>query len=387
MKALASSLLVLAVTGAFLAALFAFQPFERANGAMDRAFGALPAWTQVEYMYRDPATQELSHGDAPLESFRLLAQAWAAHPGAKRIVLMGNSQTQMTSLAPGEPPPVAPEKTYSDHMADAYGQAAEPRLFYRLSAGALSYEEMLWYAAYLAGRPEIKPDVLLVQLNYQNFANSGIRGGMLEMLSDPGFRLKMEEAADRRSADADAFAAALNRYDNVKAQSNIPAAEPAGNNRLETVLRDRFNGTRPFNGLPAMQASFSLMLVRARTYFLHLGSASKRSLGGERLAASRAALEHLAELSKRSGIRMIFFQAPTNPAVPLYATSEDDRAYHEFGNSLAARYGIPLLDFEHSVPGNEWGMSLNLPDPLHLGRAGHRRLAGQMMAALAQLGI
>jgi len=387
MKLLGSSLLILAATLACLAALFAIQPFERANAAMDRTFGALPAWTQVENMYRDPATQELTHGDSPLESFRVLSQTWAAHPGQKRIVLMGNSQSLMTSLAPGEGPPTGPEKTYCDWMADACSQATPPKLFYRLAAGALSYEEMLWYATYLEGRPDIRPDILLVQLNYQNFANSGIRGGMLEMLSDTGFRLKIEEMAARQAADADTFAAALAQYDHAKVQSNIPAAEPSGNGRLETALRDRFNRTPPFANLPATRASFDLMLVRARTYFFHLGSASKRSLGGGRVAASRAALEHLAESSKRSGIRLVFFQAPTNPAVPLYATAEDDRSYHDFGNSLAARYGIPILDFEHAVPGNEWGMSLNLPDPLHLGRAGHRRLANAMMAALGQLGI
>src|SRR5439155_2819452 len=141
---------------------------------MDRAFGALPAWTQVESMYRDSATQEVSRGEHPLESFRTLKSFWSAHPGALRLMLMGNSQTQMVSLAAGESPPSGSEKTYTDQIADHYRQTGQARVFYRLSAGALSYPEMLWYAAYLTLQPEIKPDVFLVQLNYQNFANSGI---------------------------------------------------------------------------------------------------------------------------------------------------------------------------------------------------------------------
>ena len=47
---------------------------------------------------------------------------------------------------------------------------------------------MLWYATYLALHAPIKPDVLLIQLNYQNFANAGVRDGMLELLTDTDFR-------------------------------------------------------------------------------------------------------------------------------------------------------------------------------------------------------
>lgn len=387
MKTLGSSLLVLGATFVWLAALFALQPFERANDAMDRAFGALPAWTQVGDMYRDPLTQEVSRGDSPLESFRMLADAWAAHPAERRVMLMGNSQSLMTSLAPGEPPPSGPEKTYTDWIAAASQAAVPPRLFYRLSAGALSYQEMVWYAAWFAGRPDIKPNVLLVQLNYQNFVNGGIRGGMLKLLSDPSFRLKIEEMAARQDPDSETYAAALNQYDHAQAVSNIPAPEPPRGARLEMELRERFTRVPPFRNRAAMRASFDYMLIRGRTYLLHMGSASRRSLGGGRVYASRAALERLAEVSQRAGIRLVLFQAPTNPAVPLYATEGDDRSYHEFTNAVAARHGLTILDFEHSVPGTEWGMSLNLPDPLHLGRAGHRRLADRMLAALGQLGL
>ena len=78
MKRLACTCTVLLTTFGWLAVLFAIQPFDLINNGMDRAFGALPAWTQVEDMYSDPATQEVSRGDHPLESFRTLATAWAS---------------------------------------------------------------------------------------------------------------------------------------------------------------------------------------------------------------------------------------------------------------------------------------------------------------------
>ncbi len=389
MKRAVSSIAVLAVTLFCLSGLFALQPFVHLSNGLDRAFGALPAWTQVEDMFRDPTTQDVSRGDAPIDSFRTLSASWAAHPDAMRIMLMGNSQTLITSLAPGEAPPSGPEKTYPDLIADRYRLDGSQKLFYRLSAGAMSYQEMLWDAMYLSGRPDIKPNVLLVQLNYQNFVNGGIRGGLLSLLADADFRHKVEDVVKRNGADADAFAEALHTFDQGQASSG-PAASNSGQPlgyRMESWSRQKLDRIPGFDSRAEIKESFSLLLTRCRIYFLHLGSARARSLTGSRVAASRTAFEHLAELCDRSGIRLIFFEAPTNPAVPLYLTQEDDRQYHEFSRSVASRFGLKILDFEHSVPAAQWGMSLNVPDPLHLGREGHHRLADLIYAALNQNGV
>jgi len=389
MKRTVSSIVVVAGTLVFLSGLFALQPFTRLSHGLDRAFGALPPWTQVTNMYRDPTTQEVSRGDAVVESFRTLSASWTAYPGAVRVMLMGNSQGLMTSLAPGEAPPSGPEKTYPDYIADHYHQAGSRKLFYRMSAGGMSYQEMLWYALYLSGRPDIKPDVLLVQLNYQNFVNAGIRDGMLALLSDADFRNNVAAVAERDGADADAFAEALHAFDQSQRRSG-PAAAGAGRTpgySMETTFREQLDRIPGFTSRNAMKESFVLLLTRLRVYLLHLGSARARSLSGNRIAASRAALEDLADICARSGIRVILFEAPTNPAVPLYLTPEDDRQYHDFTRSVASRFGLEILDFEHSIPAGEWGKSLNVPDPLHLGREGHRRLADLMCAALERSGI
>jgi hypothetical protein len=359
------------------------------SDGLNRAFGALPDWTQVTNMFRDSTTQEVSRGDSPIDSFRTLSASWAAHAGAVRVMLMGNSQSLYTSLAPGEAPPSGPEKTYPDQIADRYRQAGSRKLFYRLSAGAMSYQEMLWYALYLSGRPDIKPDVLLVQLNYQNFVNGGIREGMLELLSDTDFRRKVEAIVQRNGADADAFAEALHTFDQSQNRSG-PAVTSAGQTlgyRIETGFRRQLDRIPRFNTREAIKESFVLLMYKCRVYFLHLGSARARSLTGSRIAASRAALADLAEVCGRSEIRVILFEAPTNPRVPLYLTAQDDRQYHQFTRSVASRFGLKILDFEHSIPAGEWGMSLNVPDPLHLGRQGHRRLADLMCAALDQNGV
>jgi hypothetical protein len=389
MKPIAIPAAVVGGTFLSLALLFAVQPFHLVNQALDRFFGALPEWTQVENMYRDPATQEVTHGDHPLESFRLLESSWAAHPGAPRIMLMGNSQTQMTSLAPGEPPPRGPEKTYTDQIAGFYHRNADSRLFYRLSAGALSYDEMLWYATYLALHPEIKPGVLLIQLNYQNFANTGIRAGMLELLSGRDFREKAAALAASGRPYSGAFAEAIHLYDDAmrKSARADDAPPPSPGFGLETAVRAELDLIPGFSRRNAFRADFIYLLYRCRTYILRLQPATRRSLGGPRIQASRDALEDTVALAGRSGIRVILFEAPTNPAVPLYRTAEDERGYHAFTASLASRYRVPLFDFERSIPQNLWGMSLNVPDPLHLGREAHRRFAALMLARLEEDGF
>jgi hypothetical protein len=384
MKPLLATGAILAATCGWLSVLFAARPFEHANTALDRAFGALPPWTQVDNLYRDPRMQDVSRGDHPLESFEILRQTWAGHPAATRIVLMGNSQTQAVSLAPGEPPPSGPEKTYTDHIADRYREAGSRALFYRLAAGALSYQEMLWYGMYLAGRREIRPDVLLVQLNYQNFANEGIRAGMLEMLGDRGFRSGVEALVRAGRPESDAFAEALRQF---TARPDAPSRRPDRGEVIETALRTKLDSAPGFGERYRLKESFVLMLLRCRSYILHLEPGSRRSLGGPRVAASRAALEDLLDLCRRSGTRAVLFQAPTNPAVPLYKTEDDDRSYHAFVTSLAARYAVPVLDFEHAVPAALWGQELNGPDPLHLGRRGHLRFASLLLDALGKRGL
>jgi hypothetical protein len=383
-KTLAPATAVVGATFAWLAILVWVQPFARVNAGLDRVFGALPAWTKVTRMRVDPTTQEVSRGERPLESFRVLEQTWAAAPGATRVMLMGNSQSLMSSLAPGEAPPSGPEAVYGDLIADAYRSAGSRRVFYRLSAGALSYQEMLWYAAYLDTRPAVRPNVLLVQLNYQNFVNGGIRHGMLELLSDERFRQAVEAIAQSGRLDADAFLEALRQWRQKPAEAN---RDESAAERIETGVRGQVERLTGPHLLFSLKADFEAMLLRLRAYVLQMHPSGKRSLGGVRIAASRAALEDLLELERRAGVRVFLFQAPTNPAIPLYAKAEDDRSYHDFTSSLAPRYGATLVDFETRIPAQYWGMELNAGDPLHLGREGHRRMAGLLMSALEQNGI
>jgi hypothetical protein len=389
---------ILASTFSFLAVLFVSRPFEVLNDHLDRAFGALPAWTQVEHVYRDPHIQETSHGDHPLESFDFLNQHWSRFPKATRIILMGNSQTQAVSLAPGELPPQAPEKTYPDLMADYCTEKRNRCVLYRISAGALSYAETLWYLNYLVQRTELKPDILLLQMNYQGFANANIRDGMLEMLSDPRFHGAVERIASSDAPYAETFQQALIKFDQARARTrgNRQQAQSTRTGLttvdgfgtwLETVFRTHLENVPGFERRSEFKQAFASLLYRGRTYVLHVQTTARRSLRGQHLETSRALVEADAQLCRKNGIRLIVFQAPTNPAVPLYGTEEDDRSYHDFVTGLGVHYEVPVFDFEHSIPLRCWGMSLNVPDPLHLGRAGHRMLADLMVNELVKRGV
>ncbi|MGD0619646.1 MAG: hypothetical protein ABSB67_18525, partial [Bryobacteraceae bacterium] len=192
-KTAAGAGLVVFITLALLVLLFWLQPFDLINEVLDRAFGATPKWTDVSNLFTDPQTQELTHGERPEESLDRLAAYWSGRTG-DRVVFIGNSQMHAMSLAPGEPPPAAPERTYTD-LIPRKPENGPDYLIYRLSAGGMSYTEALWYAAYLMSRRELKPDVIVLQINYQAFWQAGIRDGMLGMLQVPAFRQRVEEMA------------------------------------------------------------------------------------------------------------------------------------------------------------------------------------------------
>jgi hypothetical protein len=45
---------------------------------------------------------------------------------------------------------------------------------------------------------------------------------------------------------------------------------------------------------------------------------------------------------------------------------------------LARDYASDYYDFENSIPGPMWGVWIDGPDPIHFGRAAHRRFADLM---------
>jgi hypothetical protein len=254
MKRAVSAAGVLITTLAWFLILVSVHPFDRVSALLDSAFDAPPAWTNVELLARDPETQELSRGEHPLESFAILSKYWAAHPVARRILFIGNSQMQSVTLAPGEAPYSEPAKTYVDLVADLCRQDGR-FLVYRLSAGGLSYEEALWYVYYLFSVPELKPDVIMLQINYQFFAQGGIREGMLELLKDDRFRQRIEQVATAGQPYSESFAQSLTVYRSlaeraapaatVSSSTGASPAAPSGNAGLAGKLERGYgNGCR-----------------------------------------------------------------------------------------------------------------------------------------------
>jgi hypothetical protein len=386
MKRLFPVLGLLFSTALMLTGLLVLDPFDRINQVLDRIFGAAPAWTQVSELYQDPNTQEVTHGDDPLPGLSHLASYWQRQPGKKRVLFLGNSQMFAVSLAPGEPPPTEPEKTYPDVLNARLVEDGKTMLVYRLSAGALSYPEALWYVTYFSLNPNLRPDYVFLQLNYQSFWTGGIREGMLSMLEEPDFRTVIETMAHSGAAYSGAFDEALSSFGKSKAEAaNATGASRktvSYGDRIENHYRSCLDNVKGFRKGPAIRESFVQMLYRERLYFFHLKPTTARSITGTRLLSSHSAVEELARFCKQNQILLVMFNAPVNPGVHLYRTQQDRASYHQFIQGVATRYGVPLHDFEESVPGNYWGKLLNGPDPMHMGRRGHQLVADEMMVAL-----
>ena len=388
MKRVGSVFGVLGITSALLVGIFLIRPFEKGGRALDLAFGAPPPWTQVTSLVRDPQTQELSTGEDPLKSFAILKSTWQSSPGAQKVVIMGNSQTMAVSLAPGEPPATGEERTWTDWTTEHFLAAPTKALVYRLSAPAMSYPEALWYVEYLALHPELHPDALVLQINYQSFWNGGVRAGMLGMLEDPAFRAAIEREAAAEKPYSETFGAALKDRPKPAAGEGKPSSDSTPEavvslgSRAEASARDSLDRVPGFKARHEQKEDLAGMLYRARIYLLRLKPTTARSITGTRVVQAVACLDRILEFCAEQKIKPVLFLAPVNPAVKLYGTPDDQAQFNTRVHELEARSHITIQPFEHSIPATMWGRQYDGPDPLHLGRAGHRAMADQMIPAI-----
>ena len=378
--------LVLALTFAALWGLLQWDPFSHL-----RAVFVNPAQEQakVSLVFTDPYTQEVSDGQHPLESLRKLEPNWCNVPKETRYILTGNSQTFSVLLAPSEAPPTTePDRAYPDLLLDRLNADGGGVHGYRLSAPNISYMEVLWYLNYLLVHPCLIPGEFVIQLNFETFRKIGVREGMLELLEDPAFAAAVEQEVRSNAPYANTFQQAIDQYKSRMAKqkgsqtssiSKTGITEARGfGSMLETTTRTVLDQLSLFRSRGQLKAELLDFLYLARVNLLGITPTTKRSLGGGPLTANLSSLERIGELCRRAGIRLVFFNAPQNPNAPLYRTSADREQYEQMIAELARKLGEGYFDFENSIPGPLWGVWIDGPDPIHFGRAAHRRLADLM---------
>ena len=387
MKSAVQAIWILGSTIAATFGLLLWTPFESANRLLDRCFAGAPEWTQVKKLYIDPATQDVSHGENPSESLAALGNYWSKCRAETRIVFIGNSQMFYVSLAPGENASGDAEKSYPDLIAEHYGRS-QKLMCYRLAAPGMSYTEALWYASYLALVPPLRPNAIVLQLNYQSFWNGGIRDGMLGMLDNPAFMARVEAMARVHQPYSDDFADAIRRYASRKDQERLSRqaphesgvlAGPVVANKLESAARNALGSIPAWNRHSQQTEDFYNLLYSARVYLLGIKPSTARSVDSKRIMRSESALEAVGSLCRSKGIELLLFNAPVNPKVSLYRTAADLDRYRQFTSDLADTYHSRVYDLESAIPADLWGTWMGGPDPLHLGRRGHRIMSERMV--------
>lgn len=370
----------------FLWAALVINPFGTLSNALDKTRGRDDQ--PIARTHIDARTQETTNGERPLASLRKLEEYWGDGSRAGRYILTGNSQTFTVLLAPQEPRVAGEDSTYPDLLfSGAQAKGADIR-GYRLSAPNLSYVEVLWYLHYLQSRPVLKPDVWLVQLNFESFRKTGVRDGLLELLEDRAFAAAVRKEAESSRVYAAVFRQALDRHASLqgpreggqpaRVTSTGVAAAPGAANRFETRVREMLDLSAAFRSRAQVKQDFLNVLYLARVHLLGITPATKRSIGGATLELAVDSLERLGELCRQSGIRLVYFNAPQNPRAPLYRTPEDRARYQQIVQELS-RQDAFHHDFEGSIPGDMWGMFVDGPDPIHFGREAHRRMAQLML--------
>src|SRR5262249_1131212 len=214
--------------------------------------------------------------------------------GMRRVVLIGNSQMFALSLGPGEFPQAALEHTYPDQVMDRLQR--EGVLTYRLAVPGLSYGEALFEIDYLLSHPDLRPSLVVLQLNYQAFWNSGIRESLLELLDDSNFRGHMRERSLSGEPYADDFASAVRKYEEraIQRDSSRPAHQDGFGSSVENFTRQQLSVVAALQRSPEAKDSFEEMLYRMRIYFLRIQPRTSRSITGPQLTRSQAAVEAIA---------------------------------------------------------------------------------------------
>ena len=303
-------------------------------------------------------------------------------------MLMGNSQTLSIVLSPSETPVATPEKTYPDELLELLHASGASVKGYRLSAPNLGYAEVLWYLEYMLSHRCLKPTDLILQMNFETFRKTGIRGGLLELLDDPAFAVAAEAESRAQTPYGATLRQAIDRYrtrlaGTMGAKVNNTEASATGVNNqsrgfggiFETRVRALLDRSELFRTRSDIKGEFVGSLYLARIHLLNITTSSRRSVGAATLSLNVSALERVGELCRANGIRLTLFNAPQNPLVPLYQTPADRDEYHRVIADLERRYAWRSFDFENAIATDMWGVWIDGPDPIHFGRAGHRRFA------------
>lgn len=363
----------------FLLVLLLIHPFDWLNQGLDYLFGAPPKWAQVQNLFRDRHLQEVTRGENPQESFAILSEYWRQFPDRKRVVFIGNSQMMSVSLAKGEERLSTPEKAWVDIIATRAQSEQPPVSVYRLSTPGMSYMEALYYLEYFLSYPELKPDLLVLQVNYQAFWQAGIRPGMQQLLSDSSFRKIIEEHHSQNHSHSADFRTAITQWNQRSTTSTkeTEAEQPAGS-VLEAETRELLDQWPQFRNRHHQKEEALDFLYRCRLYFLRLKPSTARSISSVRLEKSQSAFETLLRKCQQNQVQVLLFDAPLNPNVQLYGKPSDREQYEEYLERITDKFSLPVHRFHDSVPSEEWGRWFNGPDPLHLSRAGNLRMADQI---------
>jgi hypothetical protein len=380
--------LALVMTAAFFCGFLVWDPFAFLRDLFAKT-GPGRDEARVNDVYTDPETQEVTHGEHPLTGLTQLEASWRNVPREDRYILTGNSQTYAMLLSPSEALSTQAERTYPDLLLERLQARRADLRGYRLSAPNISYMEVLWYLEYVIAHPSLIPGEFVVQLNFETFRKTAVREGMQELLADPGFAMLIAGEARSAKPYAGAFQLAIDQYnqhiaqrkgggnDGANSRTGVARARGTGS-AIETSFRAVLDRQPAFHSRGWLKVEFLDFLYLARVRLLGITPTTKRSLGGGTLAMNVSSLERIGELCKKNGIRLVFFNAPQNPNAPLYLTSADRDRYRGMIVQLARDYASDYYDFENSIPGPMWGVWIDGPDPIHFGRAAHRRFADLM---------
>lgn len=368
----ARALGLLAGTAVVVAALGAFDPFD----AVSRWLLGSDETVRRQPVRQDPASWDLSFGE-DLE--RSLSTRPLPPAGARRILVLGDSQQYTCSLPRGGR--VANDHRAvlaSDHLAARLAsRESRPVSIYNASAPRQTLAEALWQGVYWLKVAPDRPEVVIVQSNFDRYRHAGIRAGFQTLLGDAAFTAALNALTTQGERPyTEQVVGAIRAY-------SWRRAELGGGRGVspEAALRRGLEGLPLYRLRGERRATLENALFHLRIRAFGLRPAGRRHVLGPPLAQNLAALEDLVRLARTSGARVLVYNAPLNPAVPLFYDDEY-REYLDRLRRLARSESATFADLADALPPERWGYWIDAPDAVHFDEAGHQILAERFEEAL-----
>jgi hypothetical protein len=340
---------------------------ERALSAIGRERAAQGVFAGDPESSSRPVRYDWSIGDR-------LARFLTYIPDARQqplVILSGMSQMYaINDFKPGD-------QTIAEYMDDAL--APKGVRVFGLAAPNLSQEEALFLLMTASSNERTKPATFIFAVAFEKLREVDLR---------PHYRRFLRERPELIDEWRRIATASEKDYPRAarKMRVTLEALEARTDVTVEERLRSKASVVIPFvKERTTLNSDVRRVLYDVRNWVFGIDNTTKRPLIPELYDVNREFLGVLAKTARERDVQLILYIVPFNPHADSPYIPEEYAAFKQWLAAFCEKERVPLANFEHVVPQEDWGLFLGGPDFKHFRNAGHRKTADAIVSTFGPL--